>query len=462
MRRMSPVTFGLAFAVLGVAYHSVKVVRVELGLAQPHSIGSLSFPMTVAIVIGATAISAFLVGLVFGAVWNGLAGATKLTRAIWVLVIAAIATAAGFGAWTLFLSPIKAQAAKIESDLAVEVFGLGTIEARVQSKVGFKVSGVLVDLRADVGDRVAKGGVLAHLDDREQTAQVARAKAAIAQSDANLQRAKASVDKANANLANTKSINERRQKLVQSNVTSVETAETAQAAQDAAAADLSLANSDVLVAEANIGDAKAQHQLQAATLDFHTLTAPYDAMVTARLQELGSALTAGQPVFTLIDPKSVWALAYVDESKAGDIRVGEPADIVLRSRPGQRIPGHVARIEPESDRVTEERRIEVAFDQIPADANLGEQAEVTITTARLAHALLVPEAAIIGLTKMGGTVWTVENGLLQQRNVTLGQRLLDGRYEITGGVSDGAAALAVLPSGLRVGRVAKIVEEPRR
>ena len=137
-------------------------------------------------------------------------------------------------------------------------------------------------------------------------------------------------------------------------------------------------------------------------------------MVTARLKELGSALTAGQPVFTLIDPKSVWALAYIDESKAGEIRVGEPADIVLRSRPGQRIAGHVARIEPESDRVNEERRIEVAFDQIPADVNLGEQAEVYITTTRLPQALLVPEAAIVGLTKTGGTVWTVENGHLQQ------------------------------------------------
>ena len=385
-----------------------------------------------------------------------------MTRAILIMLILVIAAGAGFGAWTLFLSPIKAPAATNQSDVAVEVFGLGTIEARVESKVGFKVSGVLIDLRADVGDHVAKGDVLARLDDREQAAQVGRAKAAIQQSEANLQRAMASVEKAKANVANTKSVNERRQKLVQANVTSVETAEAAQAAQDAALADLELANSDVLVAQANIGDAKAQQQLQGATLSFHTLTAPYDAMVTARLQELGSALTAGQPVFALIDPNSIWTLAYVDESRAGEIRVGEPVDIVLRSRPGQKIAGHVARIEPESDRVNEERRVEVAFDQIPAYANLGEQAEVYITTTRLARPLLVPEAAIVGLTKTGGTVWTVENGLLQQHEVTLGRRLLDGRHEIIGGVPDGAVVLAQLPSGLRVGRAANIADEPRR
>jgi HlyD family secretion protein len=270
----------------------------------------------------------------------------------------------------------------------------------------------------------------------------------------------ASVEKSKANFANAKSINERRQKLVQSSTTSVETAETAQAAQEAALADMNLANSDVLVAKAAIGDAKAQQQQQAATLDFHSLTAPYDAMVTARLKELGSALGAGQPVFTLIDPKTIWVLAYIDESKAGEIKVGAPAEIVLRSRPSQRLVGRVARIEPESDRINEERRVEVAFDRIPENFNLGEQAEVYITTVRLPEALLVPETAIVGLARNRGSVWTVEDGRLQQRDATLGHRLLDGRYEITGGVPATATVVTQLRNGLRNGRAAKFASEP--
>ena len=216
------------------------------------------------------------------------------------------------------------------------------------------------------------------------------------------------------------------------------------------------------MAQANISDAKAQQQLQSATLNFYTLTAPYDAMVTARLKELGSALAGSEPVFTLIDPKSIWVLAYIDESKAGEIKVGEPAEIVLRSQPGQRIAGHVARIEPESDRVNEERKVEVAFEKIPKGINLGEQAEVYITTVKLPQALLVPEAAIVGLAKYRGTVWTVENGYLQQHEVTLGHRLLDGRYEITGGLPDKARVVVQLRGGLRDGRAATIAEEPKR
>jgi HlyD family secretion protein len=122
----------------------------------------------------------------------------------------------------------------------------------------------------------------------------------------------------------------------------------------------------------------------------------------------------------------------------------------------------VARIEPESDRVNEERRVEVAFDHIPAYANLGEQAEVYITTVRLAQSLLVPEAAIIGLSKKRGTVWIVENGYLQRREVTLGHRLLDGRYEITGGIPANAMVVTQLGSGLSAGRAATIASEPKR
>jgi HlyD family secretion protein len=383
-------------------------------------------------------------------------------RFLLIAVVLALAAAGGAAAWTLFFRPVTVQVAQVERDVPVEVFGLGTVEARVTSKIGFKVSGVLVELRADVGDRVAKGTVLARLDDREQAARVGRAKAATEQADANLQRATASVQKAQANFTNAKTINERRQKLVQSATTSVETAETAKTAQDAALADVNLAASDIAVARAAIGDAKAQLQQESATLDFHTLAAPYDAMVTARQKELGSALAAGEPVLTLIDPNLVWVLAFIDESRAGEIQVGEPAEIVLRSHPSQRLRGKVARIEPESDRVNEERRVEIVYENLPDTFYLGEQAEVYITTVRLPQALLVPEAAIVGLAKNRGTVWTVEDGRLQQHEVMLGHRLLDGRYEITGGLPDKAEVVVQLRSGVRVGRAATIVEEQKR
>ena len=119
------------------------------------------------------------------------------------VIVAVIAAGAGFGGWTNFLRPIRVSADGVAKDIPVQVFGLGTVEARVTSKIGFKVSGVLVDLRADVGDHVAKDAILARLDDREQRARRPapgrRSEQAASQSgEGECQRAKAKANYANA------------------------------------------------------------------------------------------------------------------------------------------------------------------------------------------------------------------------------------------------------------------------
>jgi HlyD family secretion protein len=45
----------------------------------------------------------------------------------------------------------------------------------------------------------------------------------------------------------------------------------------------------------------------------------------ARHKELGSALNANEPVFTTVDPATVWTLAYIAEARAGRIEVGQTA-----------------------------------------------------------------------------------------------------------------------------------------
>jgi HlyD family secretion protein len=48
-----------------------------------------------------------------------------------------------------------------------EVLGTGTLEARVQTVVSTKISGRILDMRADQGDQVAAGQTLLRLDDSE-------------------------------------------------------------------------------------------------------------------------------------------------------------------------------------------------------------------------------------------------------------------------------------------------------
>jgi HlyD family secretion protein len=233
---------------------------------------------------------------------------------------------------------------------------------------------------------------------------------------------------------------------------STEVAEQAQTDEDAAAADIAVTTADVGIARAAVEDAKSQYAYERALLGDHALRAPYDALVVARDKELGSALASGEALFTLIDPETVWILAYVDESRAGPLRVGQTANVKFRSLPGQTFAGRVTRIGLESDRVTEERRVHVACDNCPQDFHLGEQAEVEINIAVLPSALLVPEAAITGFDGANGAVWTVEDGTLHRRIIAFGHRTLDARVEVVGGLPPGAGIVMDPNTGLRDGR----------
>ena len=378
-----------------------------------------------------------------------------MTRTVRYLLVLLGAAALGAGVYAFALvRPLPVQVAGLESDVAIQVFGLGTVEARIRSEVGFEVGAALVELNADHGDRVAKGAVLARLHRAEQEARVAQAEAGVKQAEAALGNAAATVDRTKAVLAQRQQINRRRQELATRGTVSVEAAEEAQMETEVAAADVALALSEVEVAGASLEDARARVRTEAALLDHHTLVSPYDAVVVARHKELGTVLAPGEPLFTLMDPESVWTLAHVDEASAGDIRIGQPAEVRLRSLPRQVFRGRVARIDIESDRVSEERRVHVACEQCPEAVYLGEQAEVLITTGRLARALLVPETAVEGFTGTGGTVWTVESGRLHRRAVEFGHRTLDARLEIVGGLPSEARVVTRLRPGLREGRAA--------
>jgi HlyD family secretion protein len=371
-------------------------------------------------------------------------------------LIALLAALAGFIAWRTLLRPVTVEVASVSTDVPVQVFGLGAVGARVQSNVGFKVAGILASLNADSGDHVSAGGVLAGLDAREVAAQLGQANAGVVQARASLVKANADVAAAEANRANAASVARRRSELAKGGHASVEEAQTTRTAELTAVANLGIANAGVDVANAAVTAAEAQVTYAQAVLDNYTLRAPYDALVVARNLQLGSMPVPGQVVFTLVDPATIWVQSYVDERLAGAIALGQPAEIVLRSEQDRHHPGHVARIEIQSDAVNEERLVEVAFDDIPRDIHLAEQAEVVFTTGRLDHATLVPQSAVSGLRARRGTVWTMEDGKLAKRDVTLGAALLDGRLPIIDRLPDGVQVVISPTSGLRVGRSAVI------
>ena len=492
-KAVNPLKAGLVLASLGVAWHIVRVVLVQLGRAEPHVIGSLTFPQTALIIIAGTAAMAFLLGFGLGHLWNRWAKsnipakllspspavtpavdraatpslpkteqkALQRSRRVWALAIVAAVAIVAFLLWRLFFSPLTVFTAPVESNVREQVFGLGTVGARVESNLGFKVAGVLAQLDADQGDRVRAGQVLARLDARDIEAQVAVAQANVVQARANVDKANADVTSTTANLTNASRISERDARLIKSGIVSTEQAQGSEAAMRVATANVAVAHSEVEQADAALQSAEAQETFEEATLANYKLIAPYDGWVISRNLELGASPNPGQSVFTLVQANTIWAVGYIDESLAGRLHVGQLAEIVLRSDPGKRFAGHVARIDIQSDAVNEEREVDVAFDQIPDNIHLAEQAEVFITTAELKQAVLVLQTAVTDFVNSKGTIWTLEHGKIAKRTVTFGPQLLDGRLPVLSGLPEGAAV--VLPqSGMRVGRAATIASEPKK
>jgi HlyD family secretion protein len=378
-----------------------------------------------------------------------------------VLIYAAIAAlAAGGAGWFILERPLSVPVVTPETNVALRIYGLGTVEARVLSRVGFETGAALVSLSADAGDHVRKGQELAALNPAGQEARVQRARAAVDASAANLAKAEAAVDRARAMLAQREAANARQQSLVRQDVASLQRAEEAQRDQDVARADLAVAEAELAVIRSQRADAAAALRLEETLLANHRLTAPYDAVIVARHAEAGTVVKAGDPIFTLIDPATVWIQAYIDEERAGQLATGQPGTIRLRSQPQAEFHGTVARIGLESDRVNEERRVWLSCSDCPQPMYLGEQAEVRITTGQRASALMVPEVAITGFDGHRGRVWLVQEGRLTEAELTFGARDDRGRVEVTGGVPDGARVVALPPRNAGQGRLARIEETP--
>ena len=194
------------------------------------------------------------------------------------------------------------------------------------------------------------GQVLARIDSSEQKAKLAKAKAQLASADASVQVSQAAARKAESLFNQRRQTNQRRQALLVRQAISAEAADDAQDNEGVARADVLVAESDIEAARARRDDAQAQFEYEAVVLAQHELIAPFDAVVVQRGKELGSVMAPGEALFTLVDSATIWVLAYVDEGRAGDIRVGQRALVRLRSQPQHNFEGHVDRVGIESDR----------------------------------------------------------------------------------------------------------------
>lgn len=336
--------------------------------------------------------------------------------------------------FTIF-APAKVQVVSlVKRDLVAEVYGNGTVEAKIVVSISSKITGRLAEVLVDQGDLVKRGQALAKIEATELQAQSRQATATMEKSAATVALEQANLQKAQASQLLAEKNNRRFSALASKELVSTQEAEQYETALLLARQETARANAALNSAEREKTAATAAMAASRSRLDEALILAPEDGVIIRRDLEPGATVTAGLPILLLANPNTVWVKANVDESQLKGIAPGQPATITLRSAPGEKFPGQVARLAWESDRVTESLEVDVAFTPALKNFRLGEQAEVLITANSKQGASSIPKAALIIREKQRG-VWVITGNRLQFRGVVTG--IEDNHFvEITSGLAD--------------------------
>ena len=215
------------------------------------------------------------------------------------------------------LVPVEAvvpAALDVDADLALA----GTVQARVQSNIAFRVDGKVSERRVEVGQHVAADQVLATVDATEQHANVDNARAAVTAAQALLVQAEATF--------------KRQQSLIASGYTT-------RASYDQAQETLNTARAQLEAAEAAFNTAEEQ-------LSYAELRAGQDGIVVSRSVEAGQVVQAGQTVFVLAQDGPRDAVFEIPEALLTTPPRDDAVDIALQADPKVTAVGTVREVSP--------------------------------------------------------------------------------------------------------------------
>ncbi|MGY0778362.1 efflux RND transporter periplasmic adaptor subunit [Azospirillum argentinense] len=219
----------------------------------------------------------------------------------------------------------------------------GTIEARADADLGFRIAGKLVERKVDVGSLVKAGDVLARLDDQDQ-------RNALRTAEANLASAKA--DQVQARNEEGR----KRELLANGNAP--------QAQYDAALLAMRTADAKVVATQAALQSARDR-------VGYTELRADRDGVVTTIGAEPGQVVEAGQMVVRVAQPEEREAVFNVAETGIRAAPKDPVIDVSLAGAPDIVAVGRVREISPQADPVTRTHTVRIALDNPPDALRLG-------------------------------------------------------------------------------------------
>ena len=293
------------------------------------------------------------------------------------------------------MPPMAVEAVTVTSEpLQAGVTTVGTLRADEAVVVRPEVSGRIVRIHFEDGQRVKAGEPIISLDDSVVRADLLEAE---------------------ANLENARRANER--------------------ATDLGSRQL-LSRSDVDSARAQLGVSQARVASARAQLEKTTIRAPFSGVLGLREASLGEVVSPGQALVNLVSLDPMEVDFSLPESELPRIAPGQPVQVEVDAFPGETFAGEVTAIDPVIDINSRSARVRARVANPEYRLRPGLFARIRLGTGDAgAMAILVPEQALL---QEGDTryVYVVREGKSAKVPVTTGQRL-PGKVAVTSGLADG-------------------------
>jgi membrane fusion protein (multidrug efflux system) len=290
----------------------------------------------------------------------------------------------------------------------------GTLEPVRIVGVNAQMGGVLLAIHAEEGTRVRQGTPLAEIDSRELEAQ---------------ERA------AEANLRVAESTWKRSEQLFAGKIITVD-----QFDRDRAAYESSRATLDGLKTR----------------LGYSKVVAPITGVVTEKRIEAGDVVGNQTRMFTIADVSTLVTRLKVSELEVRSLKAGDAVPVTVDALGGQPVMGRIRRIFPTADSTTRLIPVEVSLSGTSVQGlRPGYTVRATFSLDKRDDAMLVPSRSVSG--PIGSrAVFVIADGKIARRAVVVGPDM-DGRMEVTKGLTPGDTVIVSSASMLREGAAARIV-----
>lgn len=305
-----------------------------------------------------------------------------------------------------------------------QIEATGNIMPWQESHIGAEIGGLrLGSVLVNVGDTVKKGQVLAHLNAASVETDLDTAKAQLTEAEAALAQAGATLARANR-LAPSGGVSQQ---------------------------DLTLYETQKHTAEARVNAAQAQVRRQQLRLEYATLVAPDDGVISSCSASEGAIVQAGSELFRLIrQGRLEWRAEVKGETL---LRLSAGQEVTVKSPLGPEVKGHVRQLSPTIDITT---RNGLVYVDLPPGANLRAGLNVTGTISMgKRKALVLPASAVLRYEQEVKVLKVNAENKIEAINVKTG-RTKDGWVEIVAGLDEHTPVVARNGELLKIGELVKL------